>query len=357
MSGEKTEQPTQKKLDDARKKGQVAVSKDMQIVVKLGMFYMVFFWLSDSYAPRFVELIDLIIDSGFNQQGHFSPVIFNLANEILFLIVGPLVAVCAIAATLMTWAQIGFLVAPEALIPSFKKFDAVSNVKNMLSKKSFIQLFLNIGKVLILSWVAYLVFMDSLSNMINSYRVGIGYFFTVLVDCLKDIIFFSLALFLILAAIDWAAEYMNYIKNNRMSKNDIKDEHKQSEGSPENKNRRRREHRSILNSSLNKMGDAKAIVANPTHIAVALDYEPGKHDLPFILCMGVDDEAMQMRKRAKELGIPVIVNVPLARSLYSDCEEEEYIKKEHLVLAAEVFRAVVQLSQTNDTTDSPPSEH
>lgn len=354
MSGEKTEQPTQKKLEDARKKGQVAVSKDVQIVVKLGLFYLVFFWLSESYAPRFVELLDLIINAGFNQQGHLSPAIFSLTQEILFLIIGPLVATCAIAATLMTWAQIGFLVAPEAVIPSFKKLDAVSNLKNMFSKKSFIQLFLNVGKVLILSWVAYLVFMDSLSNMINSYRVGIGYFFVVLVDCLKDIIFFSLALFVILAVIDWAAEYMNYIKNNKMSKNDIKDEYKKSEGSPENKNRRRKEHRSILNSSLNKMGDAKAIVANPTHIAVALDYEPGKHDLPFILCMGADEDALEIRKRAKELGIPVIVNVPLARGLYNDCEEEEYIKKEHLVLAAEVFRAVLQLSQQSTDPSAPP---
>ncbi len=349
MSGEKTEKPTRKKLEDARKKGQVAVSKDVQIVAKLGLFYMVFFWLSEGYAPKFVELLNLIVDAGFHQKGHFSPDIFSAAMDVFFIIIGPLVAACAIAATLTTWAQIGFLVAPEALMPSFKKFDAVSNLKNMLSKKSFIQLILNVCKVGILAWVAYLTFMDSLPNMINSYRVGVGYFFVVLVDCLKDIIFFSLGLFIAIALIDWVAEYTNYIKNNKMSKHDIKDEHKQSDGNPESKRRMKKEHKSLLNSSLNKMGDAKAVVANPTHISVALDYEPGKHDLPFIVCMGVDEEAMEMRQKAKELGIPVIVNVDLARSLYRDCEEEEYIRKEHLVLAAEVFRAVLALSKSPES--------
>lgn len=345
MSGEKTLHPTKKKLEDARKKGQVAVSKDAQIVVKLGAFYLFFFWLSEGYAPRFVELIDLIVNTGFNQQGHVSSDIISAAFELFVFVCAPLVAVCAISATLATWVQIGFLVAPEALMPSFKKFDAASNLKNMLSKKSLVQLLINVGKVGILTWVAYLVFMDSLPNMINSYRVGIGYFFIVLSDCLKDIVFFSLGLFLVLAVLDWVAEYSNYIKNNRMSHSDVKDENKQTQGDPQTKKRMRKEHKSLLNSSLSRMGEAKAVVANPTHISVALDFEPGKHDLPFILCMGVDEEALEIRTKAKALNIPVIVHVDLARSLYKDCEVEEYIQKQHLAMAAEVFRAVLKIGQ------------
>lgn len=345
MSGEKTEQPTRKKLEDARKKGQVAVSKDVQIVFKLSAFYFFFFWFSESYIPKFVDLIDQIVNTGFNQKGFISPGVIYTAVELTLLLIVPFVAVCALVGTLMTWAQIGFLASPEALTPSFKKFDAISNIKNMLSKKSLIQLLLNAFKVLILSTVSYLVFLDEIPNMINSYRVGLDQFYIVLTSCLKDIIYFSLALLTILALLDWVAEYTHYIKNNKMSKQDIKDEHKQSDGNPEMKSKRKREHRSILNSSLSKMGDAKVVVANPTHVSVALDYQPGKHDIPYIVCMGIDDEALEIRGTAKKLGIPVIVNVELARSLYKNCQEEEYIRKEHLVLAAEVFRALLELTQ------------
>jgi len=142
--------------------------------------------------------------------------------------------------------------------------------------------------------------------------------------------------------------YFNHIKTLRMSKHDVKDERKQSDGDPQMKNTRRQQHRSLINSSLNKMGGAKAIVANPTHISVALDYEPGKHDVPFILAMGEDDDALRMRQFAKEKGIPIIVNVKLARMLYQDCEEDEYIQKEHLELAAQVFKAVMQLAAEKD---------
>ena len=110
------------------------------------------------------------------------------------------------------------------------------------------------------------------------------------------------------------------------------------------KQKRKKEHRSILNSSLSRVGNAKAVVADPTHISVALDYEPGKHDLPYILAMGTDEEALRIRKEAKKNGIPIIVNVKLARMLYQDCEEDEYIQKEHLELAAQVFKAVMQLA-------------
>lgn len=355
MSGEKTEQPTSKKLKDAREKGQVAVSKDVQILGKLLLFYAVFFWLSIDYDTHFAQLLDLIIETGFKERGTLSSSIISLAIDVFMVITIPLVMVCALAGTLTTWMQIGFLVAPEAVKPSFKKFDAVSTVKNMFSKKSLVQLLLTVCKVAILVLVAYLSFRGNIGDMLNSYRTGFSQMLSVLVETVKDLIFFSLGVFTILALLDWVMEKSHHIKNLRMSKQDLTDEQKQTQGNPQLKSHMKSQHRSILNSSLNKMSGAKAVVANPTHISVALDYEPGKHDIPFIVCMGADEDAFDIRRKAKELGIPVIVNVELARSLYKDCEEDEYIKKEHLVLAAEVFRAVMQLASEQNPVDIPPS--
>lgn len=344
MSGEKTEKPTQKKIDDARKKGQVALSKDAQTVIKLGSFYLFFFWINHSYTERFSKLIDTIVEQGFKTPHHFNADIFQLTLEVFLIITVPLVAVCALAGLISTWGQIGMLVAPEAAAPSFKKFDAVGNIKNMLSKKSLVQLLLSVFKVITLALIAYLVFKDSVNDMVYSYRAGLGPMFTLLNHMLERIIFFSLAIFLVMAVIDWSMERAAWIKNLRMSLHDIKDEYKQTQGDPHMKQKRKSEYRNLLNSSLSKVSSSKVVVANPTHISVALDYEPGTHDLPFIVAMGVDDVAFLIREKAKTHGVPVITNVKLARMLYQDCDEEQYIQKQHLEMAAQVFKVVMEMA-------------
>lgn len=352
MSGEKTLPATKKKIDDARKKGQVSVSKDIMIVSKLMVVYAVIFWLIPGYRKYFSELIDVIVASGFESNHHFSADVISAAFQVFLLITFPLVAVCAITATLLTWAQIGFLVAPEAAQPSFKKLDFVQNFKNIFSKKSILQLLLSLCKVAIVAWVVFLVFAGMLNDMVYSYRAGMEQLLFILGGVLKKVIFMTLATFIVVALIDWFIERSNFLKNLKMSHSDLKEEQKQLYGNPEIIQHRKREHRNLLNSSLSRIDRSKVVVANPTHISVALDYEPGIHDVPFIVAMGEDTDALEIRKRAKELGIPIIVNVRLARMIYNDCLEDEYIQREHLELAAEVFRAVFQLSAQSQNVSS-----
>lgn len=346
MSGEKKHAPTRKKLDDARKKGQVAVSKDVGIIAKLSGFYLFFFWIGSTYTERFSDLMDSIVDNAFKSNSGLSQVVIDNAFDLFIFITVPIAVLCAIAGLLSTWIQIGMVVAPEALTPSFKKMDAIGNIKNMFSKKSLVQLLLSVFKVAVLATVAYLVFVGSLSEILFSFRAGLSELFEVMMAVLQRIIIFSLAVFVIISLIDWVMEKSHLIKNLRMSQQDLTDEHKQSEGDPQMKGKRKQMHRSLLNASLSRVPTAKAVVANPTHISVALDYEPGKYDLPFVLAMGVDEDALRIRETAKQHGIPVIVNVKLARMIYQDCDEEEFIQKQHLELAAEVFKAVMALSES-----------
>jgi type III secretion protein U len=345
VSGEKNLPATQKKIDDARKKGQVATSKDVQIVVKLFVGYAVVFASMSMYAKELSDLLGMIATQGMTERFYWSSDLISAALKTFFMLTFPVVAVCAISATVLTWAQIGFLVAPEAAQPSFKKLDAVQNAKQMFSKKSLLQLFLSVCKVSIVAWVVFLVFKGMMNDMVYSYRGGFDEMAKVMGVILKKIVFTTLSCFIVIALIDWVIEKTNLMKNLRMSHSDVKEENKQSYGNPEILKKRKQEHRNILNSSLNQIGQSKVVVANPTHISVALDYEPGVHDIPYIVAMGVDADALAIREQAKKLGIPVIVNVKLARMIYGDCEEEEYIRKEHLELAAEVFRAVFQLNQ------------
>lgn len=347
MSGEKKHAPTRKKLDDARKKGQVAVSKDVGIIVKLSGFYLFFFWIGSTYTERFSDLVNSIVKNAFKSGSGFSQVVADHAFDLFIFTTVPIAVLCAIAGLVSTWAQIGMVVAPEALTPSFKKMDAIGNIKNMFSKKSLVQLLLSVFKVSVLATVAYLVFVGSLSEILFSFRAGLSEFFEIMMTVLQRIIIFSLAVFVILSLIDWIMEKSHLIKNLRMSQQDLTDEHKQSEGDPRMKSKRKQMHKSLLNASLSRVPTAKAVVANPTHISIALDYEPGKYDLPYVLAMGVDEDALRIRETAKQHGIPVIVNVTLARMIYQDCEEEEFIQKQHLELAAEVFKAVMALSESS----------
>lgn len=356
MSGEKNLPATKKKIDDARKKGQVAVSKDIKIVANLLVGYALIFELMPSYVEQLTNLVDIITSTGISEKFSWSSEVVSAAFQVFVLIVFPVIAASAICATVLTWAQIGFLVAPEAAMPSFKKLDAIQNIKNMFSKKSFFQLLLSVGKVLIVAWVVFLVFTGMTNDMVYSYRGGMLELFGVMGAVLKKVVFMTLSAFIVIALVDWVIEKANLLKTLRMSHSDIKDENKQSFGNPEIIKKRKQEHRSLLNSSLSQLDRSKLIVANPTHISVALDYEPGVHDIPFIVAMGVDADALEIREKAKRLGIPVIVNVKLARMLYSECEEEEYIRKEHLELAAEVFRVLFQLNQTASGPESEKDE-
>ena len=343
MSGEKNLPATDKKIEDARKKGQVAVGKDLKIVGTLMLGYTIIFWMLPTYKRELNELLEVIISAGMTRDFAWSPAIFSSAVWSFFLITAPVVAGCIVANLLMTWAQIGFLVSPEAATPSFKKFNAVDNIKQMFSKKSLLQLLLSVAKVMIISFIVFLVFKGAMSDMVYSYRGGIDELYRIMAWVLKKIVFMTLGVFIVIAILDWVIEKANLMKKLRMDHKELKDEHKESFGNPEILRHRKQEHFNILNSSLSRVDQSKVIVANPTHISVALDYEPGVHDIPFIVAMGEDQDALDIRKKATELGIPVIVNIELARSLYRECGEGEYVKKEHLELAAQVFRAVFQL--------------
>lgn len=343
MSGEKTEEATDKKKEDSRKKGQVAVSKDIQVLSKVLFFYLLVFALIDDFSMRLETDFSRIIDISFGGNLNVSEVI-DISINLFIYIVMPMVGVCLLASTLTTWLQVGLVFAPEAVVPSFKKFNFVQNIKGMFSKKSFVQLLLSFVKLIVLAVVSWLLLVEYSTEIVLSYRGDIDGVLDLLVFLLKVMVYSSLAVFIVLSAIDWMAVFFDHKKQIKMSKNEVKDERKQMYGDPALMNKRKSMHKNLINSSLQSVSESKVVVANPTHVSVALDYEPGKHDIPFIVCMGEDEDAMIIRKKADELGIPIIRSVQLARQLYAECGEEEYIQEQHLELAAEVFRMVFSMS-------------
>jgi type III secretion protein U len=343
MSGEKTEEATDKKKEDSAKKGQVAVSKDAQTLFKLIAFYLLFFSFIDDVGLRFQTEIATIFGY-FKEDDLNVGEIIELATLLFVYSTLPFVLICVIVGMASTWMQTGFVYAPEAIEPSFKKFDVVQNVKGMFSKKSLVQLILSAIKIAVLFGVSFLILVEYSSEIVLSYRGDFQGILNLLMYLLKVVVYVSLGVFLVLSFFDWMAVFFDHKKNLMMSKNEVKDEQKQMYGDMMMKGKMKQLHRNLMNASLQKVASSKVVVANPTHIAVALDYEPGKHDIPFILAMGEDDAALLIRKKAEEAGVPIIRSVQFARQLYAECDEDEYIKEHHLKMAAEIFKLVFEMS-------------
>jgi type III secretion YscU/HrpY family protein len=345
MSGEKTEEPTHKKLEDARKKGQVAVSKDVMILIQLTLAFSLFFSVINTVAQWLLEYSGSLFQQSISYSNNQILAYVINARDVFIKIVFLFLSVTIVGGLVGVFAQIGFLFAPEAIKPSFKKFNFVENIKNMFSMKSITQLIISLFKVIFFLIIFYYIFTRQLDVVVLSYRDGFSGVLQVLLKLLKVLIYSALVLFIFLSAIDWATVFFFHRKSLRMSKQEVFDEYKQQEGDPHMKGHRQQTHRSLINSSLSSVSGAKAVVANPNHIAVALDYQPGVHDLPFILAIETDEFAYLMRKRAHELGIPIIRNVPLARGLYLDAEVNQYIPSAYLKMAAEVFREILAISK------------
>lgn len=342
MSGEKTHAPTQKRLDDARKRGEVSQSKEIPILLKYAVFLLLLQVSFDYGWSRLKDFVGMCI--AFVRYAHEQSLaalfdsFFGLTLLVLAIWVCPLV----FSGVTGIFMQIGILFSAEAAKPSFKKFDVVGNIKNMVSGQTLIQLLLTLLKVIIFIWVAVRLVYGWMPDTLQLQRVSLSVMGDFALDHLRTLLMLSLMLFAAFAAIDWFVTRTFFIRKMRMSHQDMVDEHKQTEGDPHVKSHRRQEHRSILNSSLSKVGQAKVVVNNPTHISVALDYEPGVHDLPFILAIETDDMALLMRRKALEMGIPLVTHVKLARALLRDGEVDAYIPSECVALTAEVFRHIME---------------
>lgn len=346
MSGEKTEPPTDKKLRDARKKGQVAQSQDVNKLFITMAGFEVIIAMKDIFLEKVQSLI-LITLSSVND-----PFIFaarQLTKQLLSIGASiSLTVVCAVIIfrILASNVQFGFLMAPSMLAPSLKKLSPITNIKGLVSVKKLIELLTNIAKAIVLAVVFYTVISSSLPEIILTATGTVRFSLNAGADLFIFAARISLTIFGGLAILDFIVQKHFFIKGQKMSKDDIFREYKQSEGDPQMKGERKAVARELAESGpapVAKVDDASAVVVNPTHFAVALRYVPGETPLPKVLCKGVDDRAQEIIARAREKGIPVVRYVWLARTLFSTGKENRYIPRKVIKPMAAVFRAIKEM--------------
>ena len=343
MSGEKTEQPTPKKLRDARKKGQVAKSKEVSGTFGLLLVLATLWFMSDTYLITIQEMVILpskVYNEPFSDA--FKIVTTGILEKSIELLL-PLVGVSMLGAIIGNVMQFGFLISGESIKPDIKKISPIGGLKKIFAIKNLVEFFKSVIKIIFLSIVVYYVIKGSLGDMVNMPYCGSSCILPVTGILLKKLLIYAIAAFVVIAVLDFLFEKQQFTKQNKMSKDEVKREYKESEGSPEIKGKRKEIHQEILNEAENtKKSDV--VIKNPTHLAIGLHYNQDTTPLPVVTVKGRGGRARFILKIAEKEGIPILENVPLAHALF-DTDIASYIPSELIEPVAEVFRWVEDLKE------------
>ena len=343
---EKTEQPTAKKIREAREKGDVAKSKDFtQTVLIVAIFgYLV------ANGPALVDDLARIILMPFpyigaDFNGAINDLIDDFASEVVSFLM-PFLLIVLVLGIFSETVQTGLLISFEAIMPSAKKLDVVANVANIFSKKNLIEFLKSVFKIGVLSSVVYSLVLESLPLLMHVPYYGMAELGAVFGEIIKALIIKVGLAYAVIALADFAWQRFEYTKKLMMSKDDIKQEYKGMEGDPQIKHQRKQLHQEMLqNDAVQQSRKASVLVTNPTHLAIALRYDEGEIPLPLVLAKGEGALAQKMIDAARESGVPVMQNIPLAHALFNDASVSQYIPSELIEPVAEVLKMVRELSR------------
>ena len=351
--GSKTEKATPKKRRDERKKGNVFLSQDAVAVVTLLGSFSVFWMMSGRIAEQLTGFMRFCFTQVDLAGGlAVDDMLRELTMQALGLMartVLPITLVTAGCAVVATFAQTRLLVSGELMKPKFNRINPLEGFKRLFSLKSVINALKGILKISILMVIVYFsienMFHESAKYLYVDLRASCTHLFSQGVSMVVKI---ALA-FIALAALDILYQWWDYERQIRMSKQEIKEEYKQTEGDPQIKGKIKEMQRKRAQSRMmQQVPQADVVIRNPTHFAVALRYHPDEDAAPIVLAKGQDSLALRIVKVAEEHKVAVIENVPLARALYADAELDREIPPALYNPVAEVLVYIFRLNEKHE---------
>lgn len=345
--GEKTEEPTSKKIEDARIEGNVPKSQDTSGVITLFMvvlfFLMLFPYMSSHMVYLFkyyFSLIGMHLD-----RAIMIDIAVITMREFLFIIM-PLAIVAAVSGVIAALAQFGFLFTTKAIVPDLKKIDPIKGAKNLFSMKKLIEGIKITFKSFTTLGIGFIFFFIFIVELPTVALFGLGEQLEWLKDKAIVIAFVMILIIFIFAIIDIIIVRKQYFDGLKMSKQEVKDEMKNMEGDPLIKSKIRQiQMQASRKRMMSEVPNADVVVTNPTHYAVALKYDEEKSHAPIVVAKGMDHIAQQIKKIARENGVHVMQNPPLARSLYAQVEIDQPISGELFSAVAEVLAYVYKMNK------------
>lgn len=350
--GEKTEEPTAKKLSDARNEGQVAKGKDLTSAVMLLVLFMVLRFTVGNMGEGFIECFNKnytqIGDLFTSTHGEYNmqytiALIQSAAFDMLKLLI-PFFGIGFIIAIVIELAQVKWKPTSKPLQPKLSKFNPINGIKRMFSVRTLVSLIKQVVILVVIFIVVYNKLKSRMSDIYMLYDIPLISAIMLLGDIIFDIGTVICVIYTIIGIADYVFEKRKFRKDMMMTKQEVKDEWKNTEGNPEVKNKiRQKMSEASRRRMMQAVPEADVVITNPTHFAVALKYEQNKGKAPVVVAKGEDYLAAKIKEAARENNIEIVENKPLARMLYYNVELDEEIPPELYQAVAEVLAFVYNI--------------
>lgn len=343
---EKTEKPTPKKIADARKKGQVAISKEVPSVLillaALGVFFFSGSWMLRHLAGYMKGILQNIGTFHLNEDFLYT-FLADVSGEIIIILI-PLMIGVLIAGIAGNIAQFGFLFTGEPLRPKFTKLNPLKGAKKLCSVKSIVELLKMLLKIIIIGGTAFIIVKREYKAIPSLIYMEVGEILSIIGKISFEICFYTSIVLILLAGLDFAYQKWHHEKDLRMTKQEIKEERKQQEGDPLLKARIKRTQIEIAKRRMMEaVPDADVIITNPTSLAIALKFDAKDMAAPKLIAKGAGFIAEKVKEIARENDIPVVEQKPLAQILYKSVEIGDYIPANFYRAVAEILAYVYRL--------------
>ncbi len=348
QSGEKTEKATPKRKREAREKGQVF--KSVEVITAFSLIVM--FGALSIFGSNMATGIQRMMRSFFSMDVpdvvDVPTATQTLTNAVLMFlqIAAPILIAALLCGILFNLVQVGFAFSTKAMSPKFEKISPIAGFKRIFSKRTLIELAKSLIKIALLGWVAYSEYQTRMKQFSTLMGQDLKYSIPAALDILLSVAFKLGLAYAIFAPFDYMYQRWKYNKDLMMTKQEVREEYKLTEGNPQTKSRISQKQRQMSRMRMiQAVKEADVVITNPTHYAVALSYKEGKHKAPVIVAKGKDFIAQKIKERARELSIEIVENRPVAQALYFFCEVGDEVPEDLYKAVAEILAYVYKLKK------------
>lgn len=345
--GERTEDATPKRMADARKRGQVPKSTDVNAAVALAAVVILMLVFGRNLALGLAQLLreHLSLDNfaaPLLAEGVWPAV--KHAGMVAALLVAPMLAIIFVVSYLTQLVQVGLLFTTKPIKPKLSQLNPIAGVKKMFGVRGLVRTGVNVLKLVLVLIIAWMIVMRHVPTLVNLPRMSVFVGIGLIGRAAMELAVWLILILLILAMVDLIYQRWQHKRDLRMTKQEVKDERRSMEGDPQIKGKRLRMAREIAMQRIAQaVPKADVVIANPTHFSVAIRYDEDNMDAPTVVAKGADHLALRIRHIARIAGVPVIERPPLARALYWGIDVGQQIAPEHYEAVAEVLAYVYRL--------------
>ncbi|MFJ8087292.1 flagellar biosynthesis protein FlhB [Lysinibacillus sp. Ag94] len=349
FAGEKTEKATPKKRQDARKKGQVIKSQDISSAIVMLMVFIFLYFFAGSLLDDLLAFFKQTFIQNIRVETLTIDSVMRLFTETLVqmaFVIGPIMGIAFVGALAGNFLQFGFLFTLEPMKFDLKKMDPIKGLKKIFSVKAIIELIKSVLKIGFIGGVTTIIVWTNLPKVL-ALSFKSPWITLITVGKLVGIMGIAASLVLLcVSLLDWMYQKFDYEKNLKMSKQDIKDEYKNSEGDPLIKSKiKQRQREMAMRRMMSEIPNADVVITNPTHYAIALKYDEESMEAPRIVAKGTDFIAQKIKMIAKEHDVIMVENRPLARAMYDQVEIGDQVPEEFFKAIAEVLAYVYRIKR------------